>query len=210
MPKRHELKPKKKPSQDRSRDTVDVILQATSFLLNERGYDALTTNRIAARAGVNIATLYQYFPNKQAVFAELMRRHASQTRAAALAVLEAERDGGLAATIRALVEANIAMHKITPRLHRIFTEEGPRLGIGVIESPSDLEMRRRAAAFCDSARGRLENPELVLWIATTAVHSLIHLAIVERPDDFASPEFAEELTRLVTAYLAREPARGGT
>jgi AcrR family transcriptional regulator len=47
----------------------------------------LTTNHIAVRAEVNIATLYQYFPGKEAILAELMRRHVVETRAAAPSVL---------------------------------------------------------------------------------------------------------------------------
>lgn len=209
MRRRQELKPKKKPSQERSRDTVEVILQATELLLNERGYDALTTNGIARRAGVNIATLYQYFPNKQTVFAELVRRHAAKTRAVALEVFARKRSQGFEATIRAIVEAGIAAHRVAPRLHRIFTEEGPRLGIGTIESPSDAEIQQQAAAWCEGARGRLANPELALWIATSAAHALIHLAIVERPHDLARPEFADELTRLVSGYLLQLPGEPG-
>ena len=207
MPKRQPLEPKKQPSQERSRDTVAVILQATELLLGEHGYDALTTNRIAARAGVNIATLYQYFPNKQAVFAELIRRHAAQTRAAALEVLAAHRTQDFAATVQAIVDASLAAHRVAPDLHRIYTQERPRLGLEAIEAPSDAAAQLLAAEWCKTARGRLPNPELALWIASSALHALIHLAIVERPDDFARPEFGRELARLLTEYLRLDRAK---
>ncbi len=62
-----EVQPRKRPVQERARQRVSRILDATAELLEERGIEGLTTNHIADRAEVNIASLYQYFPNKQAV-----------------------------------------------------------------------------------------------------------------------------------------------
>ena len=66
--------PRKQPQQRRSRATVDKILAAAAQVLAEEG-DGATTDRIAARAGVSIGSLYQYFPNKGALMLELARRH---------------------------------------------------------------------------------------------------------------------------------------
>ena len=68
--------PRKQPRQSRSKATVDAILDATARVLVEDGYDKLTTNRIATVAGVSIGSLYQYFPNKQAVVMAIADRHA--------------------------------------------------------------------------------------------------------------------------------------
>jgi AcrR family transcriptional regulator len=57
----------------RSRSTVDAVLEATARILEEDGPTRITTNRIAERAGVGIGSLYQYFPSKEAVFAEMIR-----------------------------------------------------------------------------------------------------------------------------------------
>lgn len=62
-----QLDPRRKPRQSRSRATVDAILQATAQVLVRDGYQKATTNRIAERAGVSVGTLYQYFPNKDAL-----------------------------------------------------------------------------------------------------------------------------------------------
>src|SRR5262249_62418487 len=75
------LSPRKTPRQDRSRATVEALLEATAHILVRDGYARLTTNRIAERAGVNIASLYQYFPGKEAIVAELRRRHGDEQRA---------------------------------------------------------------------------------------------------------------------------------
>jgi AcrR family transcriptional regulator len=68
------LKPKKVPQQPRARLTFDSILDASARILEERGYDALTTNGVAAVAGVAVGGVYAYFPNKESIVAELVRR----------------------------------------------------------------------------------------------------------------------------------------
>jgi len=72
------LSPRKAPVQERSKTTIQRILDAAASLLDEAGIDALTTNGIATRAGVNIASLYNYFPNKYAVVAALAQRLAER------------------------------------------------------------------------------------------------------------------------------------
>lgn len=62
------------PLQERSRATFDIILDATARILEDLGYAALTTNGVAAVAGVGIGTVYEYFPNKETIVAELVRR----------------------------------------------------------------------------------------------------------------------------------------
>lgn len=72
--KRDQLSPRRKPSQERSRDRVERILDATASLLGEMPVDKITTAAIAEKAGVPIGSVYQYFPNKLAVLAQLARR----------------------------------------------------------------------------------------------------------------------------------------
>jgi AcrR family transcriptional regulator len=72
--KTDQLSPRRRPSQDRSRDRVERILDATSALLGDTPVDKITTAAIAEEAGVPIGSVYQYFPNKLAVLAELARR----------------------------------------------------------------------------------------------------------------------------------------
>lgn len=69
---------RRKPLQARGQATFEAILDATAGLLEEIGGERLTTNLIARAAAVNVATLYQYFPNKQTVLLELFRRHSQK------------------------------------------------------------------------------------------------------------------------------------
>lgn len=68
-----DLEPRKRPRQTRSATTVAAILEAAAHILERDGFDALTTNAVAERAGVSIGSLYQYFPGKAALLAELVR-----------------------------------------------------------------------------------------------------------------------------------------
>jgi AcrR family transcriptional regulator len=70
MPKT-QIKPNKTATQERAKMSVDAILQATTYILKRMGHEGLTTNKIAEKAGVNIASLYQYFPNKESILFSL-------------------------------------------------------------------------------------------------------------------------------------------
>ncbi len=73
MAKKEDLDPKKIATQRRSVETVDAILQATEEFIEHDKLDSLTTNKIADRAGVNISSLYQYFPNKNSVLQMVLK-----------------------------------------------------------------------------------------------------------------------------------------
>jgi AcrR family transcriptional regulator len=162
----------------------------------------MTTNQIADRAGVNIASLYQYFPNKQAIVVELMRRHVDRTRRAVIPVFERTRSSDAALGVRALLEIVAAEHSNDPELHQIFTTIGPQLGFEAIETDVDSVFADASARWARSMRGALPDPELTIWIVKTAVHAVFHTAFVERPDIANSPLLVDELVRLVTRYLA--------
>lgn len=72
------LNPRKRPQQRRSRVTIDTIFEATIQVLLANGLDRITTIQIADRAGVSIGSLYQYFPNKRALLAAVVKRHVGE------------------------------------------------------------------------------------------------------------------------------------
>lgn len=80
VPRSETLEPRKLPTQPRAVATVGAILDATAELLTEVGVERLTTNAIAERAGINVAALYSYFPNKFAVLAALWDRMQKKQR----------------------------------------------------------------------------------------------------------------------------------
>lgn len=71
MPKRIPLEPKRQPAQARSRDMVQRILSAALRVLKSNGIEGFTCNHVAAEAAISVASVYQFFPNKQAIIYRL-------------------------------------------------------------------------------------------------------------------------------------------
>ncbi|KTT76676.1 TetR/AcrR family transcriptional regulator [Sphingomonas endophytica] len=90
--KKPELAPKKRPSQPRSHDTFELIVETAGRLLEQVGFEQLTTNLVCKEAGLSPPALYRYFPNKYAILKEMGDRLMRAQDAAALDGLE---DGGL-------------------------------------------------------------------------------------------------------------------
>lgn len=187
------LSPRKLPRQERARATVEAILQAAAYILEHEGWDSFTTNRVAEKAGVNIASLYQYFPNKSALVEELRHRHIEEAQAA-LRTASAESRDPLAAMVRAL----IAAHRVSPALHRIFSEELPnRTAEPSSDGVSDPELMDRLRPFL----AKLPDPDLTMFVTRSAIHAVIHDAVCHRPEILQHRGFEEELTRLLRACL---------
>ncbi|MBB2942498.1 AcrR family transcriptional regulator [Actinoplanes lutulentus] len=72
---------RKTPQQQRSREMIDRILAATAQVLAERGYAGLSTNRVAAQAGVSVGSLYRYFADKNELIEELRSRSSADVLA---------------------------------------------------------------------------------------------------------------------------------
>ncbi|MFZ9087146.1 MAG: TetR/AcrR family transcriptional regulator, partial [Steroidobacteraceae bacterium] len=69
---------RKKPVQERAKVTSDSILEAAEIIIVNEGYEKATTNYIAEKAGVSIGSLYQYFPNKEAIISALIEQQVSR------------------------------------------------------------------------------------------------------------------------------------
>ncbi|WP_339614563.1 TetR/AcrR family transcriptional regulator [uncultured Parvibaculum sp.] len=109
---------RKRPRQSRSQATVDAVLEAAARILERDGISAVNTNAVAELAGVSVGSLYQYFPDKEAIFAELIRRERGRLRRdVANAVGQAEAQS-FEATIAGLLEAAIAHQLDRPALAR--------------------------------------------------------------------------------------------
>jgi AcrR family transcriptional regulator len=200
--RKRKLSPRKTPQQDRSRATVEALLEATADILARDGYARLTTNRIADRAGVNIASLYQYFPGKDAIVAELRRRHGEEQRAGLRRVLAERGDQNLETTVRALVSLGVAGHARSLRLQRVFAEEMPTLDYREVEE-TDAPLFEAVRGFLRSPDVAVRDTDLALWVMSTMAGAVIHRAVVERPEDLSSGAITEELVRLLTRYLSR-------
>jgi len=205
--KQSSINPRKQPEQDRSRATVDVIVDAAARILVKGGYKAFTTNRVAEKAGVSIGSLYQYFPNKEALLGELVRRHVGDIEKSIDEMEGLAKSAPLGELVRVGIEQNVRSHLVDPELHRVLSEEVPPLG----KMDWEAEFAKRVAGRVRSAfaarRAELVVPDLDLavYVVSRTVEAVIHNAVVERPQDLKSGLLAEEVTRMIVGYLTGKP-----
>ncbi len=192
---RKKLTPRKQPRQERSAATVEAILQAATYILTKRGWAAFTTNAVAQKAGVNIASLYQYFPNKEAMVAELQRRHAEEVRRR---WPDPPAERSLRATLGSMIAAVVSEHRVNPALHRVFAEELPRSS----RVPAPLGPAEKRWAEHVTPLTHVPDADLAAFIAGTVVHAVIHEAASDRPELLDHPLLVPELVRLLDSYLS--------
>jgi AcrR family transcriptional regulator len=118
--------PRKSPSQERSRRTVNRILDAATRIFHEQGYTDATTNDIADEADVSVGSLYQYFPNKDALLVALTQRHiATTTTDLTNLLLDLPRDSDIETTFRTVVDFLVSQHDLDD-LHLFVMHQAPR------------------------------------------------------------------------------------
>jgi len=129
--------------QTRSAETVSAIGDATIQVLLREGKERLTTTRVAARAGVSVGTLYQYFPNKSALLQAALKRHLDQVAEAVERVCSEQRGRPAGEMAEALVKAFLRAKM-----------KDPRTSGALYAVSSDLDgqkVARQVAARCDRA-----------------------------------------------------------
>jgi AcrR family transcriptional regulator len=209
--KKSRTKPRKIPTQSRSRVTVDAIVTATTQLLVARGYDGATTDRIARAAGVSVGSLYQYFPTKEALLAAVMVKHVEDMMAIALTVIAEAAGQDLRTIARALVVASVRAHAENWRLHKVLAEEVPRVGrlprVVEIETQLRSALGSQLADGAERGEARAVRVEVAAMILYRAVDAATHTAVLEEPSLLHGDALIDELTELIVRYL--EPDRRG-
>jgi AcrR family transcriptional regulator len=123
------LSPRKAPRQARAQVTRDAILEAATHIIAAGGLAAFNTNAVAERAGVSIGSLYQYFPNKDALMVALIERAQGEQLARVQAAAAAMADVDLVTTVRMLVRAAQHHHRENSLLASAIDHEEARLPI---------------------------------------------------------------------------------
>jgi AcrR family transcriptional regulator len=212
--KRRDLAPKKRPAQARSRETFDAIVEACTGLLPRLGYAGTTTNHIAERAGVNVASLYEYFPGKDAIVAQVAERLVERVLARLEEGAARVARGGEALAVRRWVEL---IHDTVARekgLVAVFVNQVPYtsqlepirdLGARLVEL--SLALRERSGGF---VRDDLSGASLHLLI--NLVTSTILEIVLTPPADVPPRALLDELARRVETWIRPErgaPRSGG-
>ena len=199
-------KPRRKPRQRRAQATCDAILDAAAQLFEVLGYKSTTTNKVAERAGVSIGSLYQYFPDKDALLLALSERHIADSGAALQAVfqrLEQERPD-LEGTVALLIDATVELHRHDPGLHRLLFEQTPR-SPPLMERFLRLEALMVAAVVPQLARLGVAgpHPRARALLMVQSLETQVHRAVLSPPEGIDPAILVSEIKALCVAALRR-------
>lgn len=204
--------PRKRPRQQRSRETVAAIEEAAAQLFDRHGYAGTTTNKIADRAGVSIGTLYQYFPNKDALLWTLADQHLNATAAVVAETLHhaTERHLPLPRLLRELIHRVAALHTHRPALHRLLFDQAPRTPELVARL---RRIEHRLAAELGEHLRRLDvggpDHETSALLAVQGVEAQIHGAVLGPPPGREPSELLDAIV-LQWHQILTAPRRPGS
>ena len=175
------------PAQTRSAATVAAVLEAAARILESDGLAGYTTNAVARRAGVSIGSLYQYFPNKDAITRALIVR---ETAALLADIARIDRGSTGRAGLDRLIAVAVTHQLARPALARLLDLEERRLAI-------DSQARGIGGDVADAFRRCLDAPDLaVIPPQQSAAEDL--LAIVKGIVDAAGRRGERDAASLVT------------
>ena len=206
-----DLAPKKWPVQRRSQETFDALVEACARLLAERGYAQTTTNHIAERAGVSIASLYEYFPGKDAIVARVAERLVQRVLArlgeGASRVTHGSADGAMRRWIEWIHDTIARERKLAAVfLYQVpFTQE--------IESVETIGAE--LLAFSQRVRGhaggflRADFSDATLHLVINLVTSTIMQLVFDPPRDVSRRAMLDELARRLDEWMRDDSGRLG-
>lgn len=205
MVRRPKTTPRKRPRQERSQATVQALLEATARVLVKEGYEGCSTNRVAAAAGVSIGSLYQYFPSKEALVAELLEHYTTQFQALVLGYLEGEAQTEPRAVAGALVRRMVELKRGNPKLARVLREQIPRVGrMNRYEENLD-RIVDAVVRYLSGHAATLRHPEPerlrdVVYVVVHTVDAVTHQGVVQERD---AERLVADVTDMIVRFLFR-------
>jgi AcrR family transcriptional regulator len=195
---------RRQPVQERSRRRVERIRAAALELLETLGVEAVTTRAIAQRADVPVATVYQFFPNRDAILQEIVSDHLDRRDAEGAATLAALTPTSLAAVAHGIFEFHYEHLRNHPHLVTLHYKS---LASGLLADP-----RARRADFANALHRalvhwgllRADTDPLVTMVAVEMGDRLLEMAFHAGPekDRAILTEGERALTRYLQAYAA--------
>ena len=188
------IKPRKTPGQQRSAVTVAAIVEAAAHILETQGFEGYTTNAVAARAGASIGSLYQYFPNKDAITRALIQRETSTLLADVADIVSGP--GGKPGMER-LLAAAVEYQMRRPVLARMLDLEESRLPLG-----EEIEKVRSqlVTVIRHCLPPAVQDDDVLIDDLLAIVKSMVDAAGQRKERDSAA--LLARVQRVVFAYLA--------
>jgi AcrR family transcriptional regulator len=194
--------PRKRPRQARASATVEAVLAAAAEVFEGEGFAAANVNKIAARAGVSVGSLYQYYPSKEALLVALIERHTEASLSALEHALAQTRSLPLDAAVRHVVRAMVDAHRAP--LHQLLARELDEMGrLDPVQQAIDARAGRAVSAFLSARRRQIRVPDrdFAAFLLVRAVDLLTHAVVADRPRVLAGELLVDELSALVVGYL---------
>lgn len=194
---------RKTPTQARSKATIDAILSAATRVLLSIGYDKASTNKIAELAGVGIGSLYEYFPGKEAIFAEVRRRE--DQRLFAL-TMNREEPRTLKELIRSHVSIYLEFVRSNLALHTALINDVPQFAVGQLELPFYREYLPWAAEFLIKHKDELrydDNIAEMSQFVTRTTRATIDNYVLHAPEQLTTPLIEELLIDLLERFMLK-------
>nr|BFE85545.1 TetR family transcriptional regulator [Planobispora longispora] len=175
---------RRQPTQRRSARRVERMLDACADLLDEIGYEALTTTRIAERAGVAIGSVYQFFPDKRAIAQAVTRRHVERFISRIGARFLAEDYGGWWEAVDAIIDEYVEMHRTVPGFRSLHFGDVVDLNLldAVSENNTVIAGRLRGLLLQEYGLADSEELDLAIMVAVEAGDAVLKLAFRHDPD----------------------------
>lgn len=188
---------RKQPQQARAEVTYQAMLEATARVLDQHGVDGLTTNRVAEVAGVSIGSLYQYFPNKQALIAALLDGYMEAIASAVRATIEAYQDAPLEEILRGIARAIRTVYLDQRPVHRHLSALGSAVGLPDRRKQTLAGMLAMVEAYLRA------HPELDVRAPHTAAFVIVHAVdgVVNAFADHGLLEIDAEIEEMVVMLL---------
>jgi AcrR family transcriptional regulator len=204
------LSPRKRPRQHRAHATVEAVLQAAVELLASQSYADVSTNRIAARAGISIGSLYQYFPNKDAIVVALFERHLQDVEAVVAGALGTLRDPSVPIRrgIHRLLESLAALHDANPMLAHAADPrgDGAHAGEALLRRREERFRTELAALLRTRPDVRRGDHLLMATLLVEIVEALSRLLMHGGASGFSRDVTFAEATEAICRYVERRPA----
>ncbi|HCA5144188.1 TPA: TetR/AcrR family transcriptional regulator [Acinetobacter baumannii] len=132
--------PRKRPRQARSVATFEAILEAAARILESLGFAGFNTNAVAELAGVSIGSLYQYFPSKDALIVELIRRERAKLSNRIVEAIQQHDTTDLKEKIKLIIHAAVQHQLSRPQLARTLEFASELIGKDIEESKLQHEL----------------------------------------------------------------------
>ncbi|SSV49651.1 TetR family transcriptional regulator [Acinetobacter nosocomialis] len=132
--------PRKRPRQARSVATFEAILEAAARILESLGFAGFNTNTVAELAGVSIGSLYQYFPSKDALIVELIRRERAKLSNRIVEAIQQHEAANLKEKLKLIIQAAVQHQLSRPQLARKLEFASELIGKDVEESELQHEL----------------------------------------------------------------------